>query len=206
MALTSAAAHARAEATHRPRANKIGLWLFIASETFLFAALISTRYVVWVDRPHELDELNWGAFPPEGQILALAITIVLLASSISAFLAEASIAHDDRKRFLFYIRMTIGLGLLFMIGVGLEWNEGLRGQWLGNAETDIATYGSQFYTLIGLHAFHVFTGILALGVVWLLGRKGHFGSQDYWGAEGVVKYWHFVDLAWVVIYPTLYLF
>lgn len=111
---------------------------------------------------------------------------MLLASSISAYLAEASIAHDDRKRFLRYTGLTIGLGLLFMVVVVLEWNEGLTATWLGNADADIATFGSHFYTLIGLHAFHVFTGILALAVVWLLGRKGHFGSQDYWGAEGVV--------------------
>lgn len=206
MAMTGAAAHARAEATHRPRANRLGFWLFIASETFLFGALISTRYVVWADRPEELDRLEWTAFPPEGQVLALFITIVLLASSISAFLAEASIAHDDRRRFLRYTKVTIGLGLLFMVGVGLEWQEGLHGEWLGNADTAIATYGSHFYTLIGLHAFHVFTGLVALAVVWHLGRRGHFGSEDYWPAEGVVKYWHFVDLAWVVIYPTLYLF
>jgi cytochrome c oxidase subunit 3 len=206
MALSSAAAHARAEATYRPRANKLGMWLFIASETFLFGAMLSTRYVLWTDRPEELDRLEWGAFPPEGQILALTITIVLLASSISAFLAEASIAHDNRRRFSRYLAITIGLGLLFMVGVALEWQEGLHGGWLGNADPDIASYGSQFYTLIGLHAFHVFTGILALAVIWYLGRKGHFGSADYWPAEGVVKYWHFVDLAWVVIYPTLYLF
>ncbi len=162
--------------------------------------------MLWSDRPAELDHLEWTAFPPEGQVLALIITIVLLASSISAFLAEASIAHDDRKRFLRYTAATIGLGLLFMVGVGLEWQEGLAGGWLGNADPDIARFGSQFYALIGLHAFHVFTGILALAVIWHLGRKGRFGAGDYWPAEGVVKYWHFVDLAWVVIYPTLYLF
>jgi heme/copper-type cytochrome/quinol oxidase subunit 3 len=43
-------------------------------------------------------------------------------------------------------------------------------------------------------------------IVLVLGIKGHYGSDDYWGVEGVVKYWHFVDLAWVIIYPTLYLF
>lgn len=206
MAVAGAAAHGRPEASHRPRANKLGLWLFIASETFLFGALISTRYVRWTERPSELEHLDWTAFPPQGQILAVIITIVLLGSSISAFLAEASIAHDDRKRFLRYTAATIGLGLLFMVGVGLEWQEGLHAGWLGNADPELANFGSQFYTLIGLHAFHVFTGILALAVIWHLGRRGRFGSSDYWPAEGVVKYWHFVDLAWVVIYPTLYLF
>jgi len=60
--------------------------------------------------------------------------------------------------------------------------------------------------LIGLHAFHVCTGIVTLFIILFLGIRGHFGSNDYWGVEGVIKYWHFVDLAWVIIYPTLYLF
>ena len=66
-------------------------------------------------------------------------------------------------------------------------------------------YGSNFVMLIGLHAFHVVTGLGALGVVLNLGRTGHFGSEDHWKVEAAVKYWHFVDLAWVVIYPSLYL-
>jgi len=41
--------------------------------------------------------------------------------------------------------------------------------------------------------------------VYLHGRRGRYGPGDYWPVEGVVKYWHFVDVAWVFIYPTLYL-
>lgn len=204
MAVVTEAAHVH-ETAHRPRANRLGLWLFIASETFLFSALISARYVVWVDRPEILHEVH-VSFPPEGQVLALIITVVLLASSISAYLAEAAIRHDDRTRFLRYVALTIFFGLVFMVGVVFEWIEGIDEGWLGNADPDVATFGSQFYTLIGLHAFHVFTGLVALAILWTLGRRGRFGSSNYWPAEGVVKYWHFVDLAWVVIYPTLYLF
>jgi len=190
MALGAEAAHGRAEALHRPRANRLGLWLFFASETFLFAAFISARFVTsGTEKPVELN-----------QALALAITAVLLASSISAYLAEASIAHGDRRGFLRYITITIALGLLFMVGVVFEFREALE------FFPPSTIYGSNFVALIGLHGFHVFTGLVALAVVLNLGRKGHFDSEDHWGAEGVIKYWHFVDLAWVVIYPTLYLF
>ncbi|MFQ5557823.1 MAG: heme-copper oxidase subunit III [Acidimicrobiales bacterium] len=190
MALAVEAAHARAEATYRPRANLLGLWVFFGSETFLFAALISARFIT--SGTQKPDELN--------QALALAITTVLLLSSISAYLAESSIAHDDRRGFIRYTTITIGLGALFLGGVVLEWREGL-------ADFPPETiYGSAFFALIGLHAFHVLTGVLALGVVLNLGHKGHFGSEDHWGVEGTVKYWHLIDLMWVVIYPALYLF
>jgi cytochrome c oxidase subunit 3 len=141
------------------------------------------------DKPAELN-----------QALALTLTAVLLASSISAYLAETSIAHGDRRGFLRYVLVTIALGLLFMGGVVFEFREALE---LFPPST---IYGSSFVTLIGLHGFHVFTGVVALAVIHNLGRQGHFDANDYWGAEGVIKYWHFVDLAWVVIYPTLYLF
>lgn len=188
-ATTLAAAHGRAEATYRPRANRLGLWMFIASETFLFASFISARFVTaGTSRPEELN-----------QPLALGLTVVLLISSISAYLAETAIAHDDRRTFVAAMTTTIVLGLGFMVGVGFEFQEALTHF---PAKT---IYGSNFFMLIGLHAFHVFTGLGALAVVLNLGLRGHFGSHDHWKAEATVKYWHFVDLAWVVIYPTLYL-
>ncbi len=190
MALTAPAAHARAEATYRTSANRIGLWLFFASEAFLFGAVISARFVVsGTSRPEHLN-----------QSLALGVTIVLLLSSISAYLSENAIAHDDRQGFMRYTKLTIGLGTLFMVGVILEFSEAV-------SDFPASTiYGSAFLTLITLHAFHVVTGVIALGVVLSLGKKGHYGSEDYWPVEGTVKYWHLVDLMWVIIYPTLYLF
>ena len=97
-------------------------------------------------------------------------------------------------------RVTMLLGLVFMGGVVIEWREALESFPPGTV------YGSNFVMLIGLHAFHVITGLIALAFVTRLGGLGRFSSADHWGAEGVIKYWHFVDLVWVVIYPTLYLF
>ncbi|GMR02971.1 MAG: hypothetical protein BMS9Abin20_1328 [Acidimicrobiia bacterium] len=174
----------------QPRANRIGLWLFIVSEVFLFGAFLSARY------------FTTGTFKPEelNQVLALGLTIVLLASSISAYLAETYIKFNHRRNFIIFTLLTIVLGLIFLGGVAIELREAIESY---PPETP---YGTSYFMLIGLHAFHVISGLIALVIVLLLGLKGHFGSDDYWGVEGVVKYWHFVDLAWVLIYPTLYLF
>jgi len=174
----------------QPRANLIGLWLFIISETFLFGAFLTARYY------------STGTFKPDdlNQNLALLLTIVLLVSSLSAYMAETSIRFNHRRNFLLYLIGTIVMGLVFLGGVGIEIKEAIHLYPPGTP------YGSSYFMLIGLHAFHVVTGLVALGFVLFLGVKGHFGSDDYWGAEGVIKYWHFVDLAWVIIYTTLYLF
>lgn len=190
MAYGVEAAHARAEAMSQPKANRLGLWLFFASETFLFAAFISARfYGSGTDKPAELN-----------QFLALILTVVLLGSSISAYLAETSIAHGERRGFIRYLTFTIVLGVAFLVGVVFEFKEALE------FFPPSTIYGSSFVALIGLHGFHVLTGVIALLVILNLGRKGHFGVDHYWGAEGTIKYWHFIDLAWVIIYPTLYLF
>ena len=174
----------------QPRANLIGLWLFIISETFLFAAFLAARYY------------STGTFKPDdlNQNLALMLTIVLLLSSLSAYMAETSIRFNHRRNFVIYIIGTIVMGLVFLGGVGIEIKEAIHLYPPGTP------YGSSYFMLIGLHAFHVVTGLVALGFVLFLGLKGYYGSDDYWGAEAVIKYWHFVDLAWVIIYPTLYLF
>jgi len=190
--MTSETVHAEyhQDMTFQPRANRIGLWMFIFSECFLFGAFLSARYfTTGTFRP---DELN--------QELALLITGVLLLSSISAYMAEASIRFDDRRNFTIYTVATIVMGLIFMCGVVLELYEATL-----HYPPD-TPFGSSYFMLIGLHAFHVVTGLIGLSIILVLGRRGHFGSGGYWGAEGVVKYWHFVDLAWVLIYPTLYLF
>lgn len=189
-ASTIEAAQARAEALHRPKANRLGLWIFMISETFLFSAIISTRFITaGTDKPEHLN-----------QELSLALTIVLLGSSISAYLAESAIASGNRRVFLNATRLTILLGLGFLAGVLFEWNEALT------HFPPSTIYGSVFFALVGLHAFHVLTGVLALAVVLNLGAIGHYSAEDHWPVEGTVKYWHFVDLMWVIIYPTLYLF
>lgn len=175
----------------RPRLfiNRVGLWLFILSESFLFGAALSSRYYLQgVERPPEVN-----------QPLGLAITTVLLASSLSAYRAEMFAAHRHLSGLLRNLAATIALGLLFLVGVGVEWHEAFI------YFPPYDPYGTVFFTTTGLHAFHVLTGVVALSIVLYLGRDGRFTHGNYWAVEGTVKYWHFVDVAWVFIYPTLYL-
>lgn len=174
---------------NRPAINRLGLWLFILSDGFLFIALIASRfYLQGVNRPTEVN-----------QPLGLAISIVLLLSSLTAYRGETAAIYGDTKRFRRNILFTIGLGGLFLVGVGIEWAEGFR---LFPPST---SYGMVFFTLTGFHALHVLTGILALAIILLPGQRKRLQSGNYWGVEAIVKYWHFVDVAWVFIFPTLYL-
>jgi cytochrome c oxidase subunit 3 len=174
------------EEPRRLALNQLGLWLFFASESFLFAALVSARFV-----------LTGTAHPGVNQPLGLVITSVLLTSSVAAYLAESSMARGDRTNFLRYLLATITLGLLFVAGVGVEWT---------TAEFELSEpYGTAFFSMTGMHAAHVVSGIVMLGLVYNLGRRGHFSAERHWGVEATIKYWHFVDVVWVFFYPALYL-
>ena len=180
--------------TTKPTGNplstkRFGMWLFFLSESFLFIALLGARYYIQgVRRPPDLN-----------QFLGLVISIVLILSSLTAYRGELAISQGNEKSFRRNILYTISLGTLFLVGVGVEWAEGFT-RFPPNTG-----FGTIFFTLTGFHAFHVITGLVALVTLLLPSRRGRFTPQDYWGAESIVKYWHFVDVAWVFIFPTLYL-
>ncbi len=176
--------------------NRIGLWLFLLSDGFVFAGLMTARVnLLGLTRPH----LN--------QILGLAVTAVLLISSFFMNRGETAMAHGDRKGFMNNSLITFVLGLGFLLGVVMvEWRlaaaEGLTASF-GNPA--VGPMGAVFYMMTGMHAFHVLTGLIFLLIVWNNARKGLYSEEKHWGVEAATVYWHFVDLVWIFFYPALYL-
>ncbi len=171
--------------------NRLGLWLFIFSDALVFAILLITRFALFgTYRPEELN-----------QALGLGLTVILLVSSLTAYRAESAIATGDRQGLLRNLLLTILFGTLFLLGVvGIEWPEAPH---LGIVPQ--RGFGIAFFSMTGLHAFHVFTGVIFLLLVYFNARRGAYGPNSYWGVEAAVKYWHFVDVVWVFFYPALYL-
>lgn len=162
--------------------QSFGLWIFIASEAFLFLILISTRYfLLGLERPGELE-----------QLLGAAVTAVLLSSSVSAYAGLRALRRGDEAGYRRWIRLTLALGAAFLVGLSLEWAEGFGAFPPGRG------YGSVFFALTGVHGFHVLSGLVVLGLVLRSGR-------GTWPATAAVRYWTFVDAVWLLIYPTLYL-
>ncbi|MDP2777518.1 MAG: cytochrome c oxidase subunit 3 [Anaerolineales bacterium] len=171
--------------------NRLGLWLFLLSDSFVFAGLLTARVnLLGLTRPH----LN--------QILGLAVTAVLLSSSFFMNRGETAMVHGDKKGFIRNTIITFVLGLGFLLGVvAVEWplaaEEGLT--------AGSGAAGAVFYMMTGMHAFHVFTGLILLLVVLNKARKDKYSAEKHWGVEAAAVYWHFVDLVWIIFYPALYL-
>ncbi len=168
--------------------NRIGLWLFIISDTFFFAGLLISRFYLF-----------GGQRPELNQFVGLVVTAMLLTSSFFMNRAETAIAHDDPRTFFRGILVTIALGVLFMIGViGVEWQ-------IAPFRASDSAMASMFYTMTGFHALHVLSGVVFLVIVYRNARKGLYSQEKHWPVEAAAIYWHFVDVVWVFFYPALYL-
>jgi cytochrome c oxidase subunit 3 len=176
---------------YKTNTNRLGLWLFLLSDSFVFGGLLVARLnLLGITRPH----LN--------QILGLGVTAVLLLSSFFMNRAETAMEHGDNRAFVLFTTLTLVLGLAFVGGVvGVEWPTAV-----GEGVTPSAsTYGAVFFMMTGMHALHVLTGVIFLFVVLRNGARGIYSAEKHWGVEAATVYWHFVDVVWIFFYPALYL-
>lgn len=168
--------------------NRLGLWLFIISDSFVFIGLYVARMVLLGNHRPELI-----------QTLGLTVTIVLLLSSFFMNRAETEMATGDTPGYLRNTLITMLLGAGFLVGVvGVEWQLAPFGPADG-------AQGAIFYAMTGFHAFHVLTGVVFLFIVWNNARRGLYNADKHWAVEASTIYWHFVDVVWIFFYPALYL-
>jgi len=182
--------------------RKLGMWLFILSDSLTFAALLlSYAYLraaggVW-PRPF--------SFSPEILFAAL-MTLCLLASSGTMAKAVKASSRGDRAKVARWMWATIAAGGAFIALHAVEWNrligEGLRlfrvpAAWGGEASP---LFGATFFTITGFHLLHVLSG-LAFLVVMATRRSATHEAVEICGL-----YWQFVDIVWLVIFPAIYLF
>ena len=142
-----------------------------------------------------------GPTPREVLETPIFYTICLLSSSLTIHLAGALLERGRRGAFLALWLLTLILGALFLYGTGQEWHRLIYEHGL-TISTNL--FGTTYYSLVGLHAFHVTVGLILLTIVLLLGLAGRFGSEQSARVDVLSLYWHFVDAVWVVVFTVVY--
>lgn len=171
--------------------SRLGLWLFLLSDSFVFGGLAVSRF-----------NLLGMTRPPLNQILGLSVTSVLLLSSFFMNRAEVSMEHGDRRGFIVGIVVTLILGVAFVLGVlGVEWPTAIS----DGVTPSVSAAGAIFFMMTGMHALHVLSGLVFLGIVLRNGSRGLYSAEKHWAVEAAAVYWHFVDVVWIFFYPALYL-
>ncbi len=177
---------------------KLGVWLFLASEVMLFGALFSalillrTGATTW---PHGYEVLNVP--------LATMNTMVLITSSVSMVMSWAALRLGDFGRYRKWMGLTFVLGLVFMVIKSIEYAAKFEHHLYPSHDNFMATY----FTLTGLHGLHVLGGMIVIGYLLGPGSKMWKTEPERFTnrVEVVGLYWHFVDLVWIFLFPTLYL-
>ena len=141
--------------------------------------------------------------PTPQQVLHVPVffTICLLSSSITIHLAVRSLRKAKTAAFARWWFLTLFLGATFLAGTVVEWRHLIYDEGL-TIQTNL--FGTTYYSLVGLHAFHVLMGLLALCIVWLFAMFGKVKRDHAERVDTLALYWHFVDTVWVVVFLVVY--
>jgi len=177
-----------------PYRGKVAMACLIAAEAAIFTIFV-VAYLFYVGKSL--------AGPTPGEVLETPIffTICLLSSSLTVHLAGKFLQRGERVRFLGLWSLTILLGGLFLFGTAQEWNRLIYEHGL-TISTNL--FGTTYYSLVGLHAFHVTVGIIMLVIVAVFAFAGRVSSEHSRHIEVLSMYWHFVDAVWVVVFTVVY--
>ncbi|MBK8441230.1 MAG: cytochrome c oxidase subunit 3 [Rhodobacter sp.] len=183
---------------------RYGFILFITSEVMFFLAWFWTffkhrMYPMGPDSP-------WtdGVWPPAGVetfdpwSLPLINTLILLLSGCAVTWAHHALVHENNRRDLI-TGLTIGiiLGVFFTLLQAYEYSHAGFG-FAGNI------YGASFFMATGFHGAHVIIGTLFLTVCLIRAIKGDFTPERHVGFEAAAWYWHFVDVVWLFLFFSVY--
>lgn len=186
---------------------RYGMIMFIASEVMFFAAWFWAFFDVSL-YPGEVEQVarttfTGGVWPPKGLEvldplhLPLYNTVILLLSGTTVTWAHHALIHNDRKGLITGLALTVVLGVLFSFVQAYEYIHAPF------AFKD-SIYGATFFMATGFHGFHVIIGTIFLAICLLRSIRGDFTPDKHFGFEAAAWYWHFVDVVWLFLFFTVY--
>jgi len=182
------------EAWKLPSRGYVAMSSLIIAESAIFTIFV-VAYLYYIGRDVS------GPTPREVLELPIFGTVCLLSSSFFIYLAEHAIDVGRMGAFKLWWAVTIVLGLIFIIGTGVEWDKLITHDHL-----TIATnlFGTTFYSLVGLHASHVVIGLIMLITTLIFSLTGRLNPTHAERVKVLALYWHFVDAVWVVVFTVVY--
>jgi cytochrome c oxidase subunit III len=189
--------------------NQLGMWVFLVTEVMLFGGIFLSYSVYTFSHP----EAFTAASRELNLFLSTTNTFILLCSSLTMALAVRSAQLGRRKALVFFLIATIILGVTFLGLKGMEYYEEYQHylipgpsfqfeeEYRGPAQLFFALY----FAATGLHGVHMIVGALVLTYLTIKSWRGFYTSLNYDDIENAGLYWHFVDIAWVFIFPLFYL-
>jgi cytochrome c oxidase subunit III len=191
---------------------ELGMWLFLVTEFMFFGGLFMAYLAYRFNYPEAFD---LGSAKMD-LVLGTINTLVLLASSLTMALAVHAAHEGKRDAIIRFLLITLALGLVFLLIKSYEYHHkyeehlipfgGLPFEYASHEHArGLRTFYNLYFLMTGFHAFHMVIGMVMLGVLAVLARRGDLVGPRSIVVHNVGLYWHFVDLVWVYLFPFFYL-
>jgi len=176
--------------------GSLAIWAAILAEMSEFAIMFIVYFLAKVHQPELFHE-----GPTKLNTLAGTVnTVIMLTSSLFVVRAVISIRNNQPMKSSQWLWGAVICGIFYLIIKYFEyqWNSA---QGLSSA-TNIF-YGVYYYVTFN-HFLHVGWGSAA--IVWVIYRinTGIYTQDDHEGLINMALYWHMIDLAWITIFPLMY--
>ncbi|MGB9433887.1 MAG: heme-copper oxidase subunit III [Candidatus Acidiferrum sp.] len=178
-----------------PYKGRVGMLCLIVAESAIFTIFV-VAYLFYIGKSLS------GPTPREVLELPIFASICLLSSSLTIHAAIAALRRANLGAFRLWWFVTLVLGSIFLIATAREWHHLIYDKGF-TISTNL--FGTTYYSLVGLHAFHVTVGIIGLLTVLLLALLGKIQEEHAKNVDTFAMYWHFVDVVWVVVFTVVYI-
>ena len=189
-------------------AGMLGMWAWLVTELLLFAGLFLIAVVLRVQYPHSVS----AAVSHFKFWIGAANTVVLIVSSLTMSGAIMLSRMGLQRPMIGAMLATAALGTLFVVLKSYEYDSDyvehltpfLNRPYALEGDHPSVLFVNLYWVTTGLHAFHLVTGIsILLGLAWQARAPGYLQRHQN-RIEVYGLYWHFIDLIWMIVFPTLY--
>jgi cytochrome c oxidase subunit 3 len=170
------------------------MFSLIAAESAIFTIFV-VAYIFYLGKSVS------GPTPKDALDLPIFSTVCLLSSSLTIHLAVKALRNAKVRAFGLWWFVTIALGVIFLVVTGGEWRRLIFEKGL-TVSTNL--FGTTYFSLVGLHAFHVTVGLIFLTIGMIFALLGKVKPEHGERAEIFSLYWHFVDVVWVIVFTVVY--
>jgi cytochrome c oxidase subunit III len=177
-----------------PSRGRVGMFCLIAAESAMFTIFL-VAYIFYIGKSQS------GPTPKEVLEVPIFATICLLSSSLTIHFAVAALRNAKSSLFAIWWFVTMALGIIFLVETGREWHHLIFESGL-TISTNL--FGTTYYSLVGLHAFHVTVGLIGLTIGMILALLGKVKQEHHERADVFSLYWHFVDVVWIAVFTVVY--
>jgi cytochrome c oxidase subunit III len=178
-----------------PSRGRVGMVSLIAAEAAIFIIFV-VAYLFYAGKSLT------GPMPQDVLRTPVFYTVCLLSSSLTIHFAIGAVRQGNIRTFRNWWFGTVALGAAFLYGTAREWYRLILDEGL-TIRTNL--FGTTFYSLVGLHGFHVIVGLILLSTVLAFTFLGHVGQEHAYRLDVLSLYWHFVDAVWVVVFTVVYI-